>query len=185
MARTVPAAVAPHLTGTIVRPILMAEMEFDSGRVNMWNGIGSLVEESRTWIGIGNLGSISPVTETASVKATGLDFTLSGIDSDLLSIALAEDYQERDATLWMGFMDTSDNSYVGRIQIFKGRMDVMVIDEDGDKSAISVSTESILIGLERARERRFTNEDQKSQYPDDDGFEYVTSLQQKDIAWGR
>ena len=141
--------------------------------------------EGNVFVGVGNLGPVSPITETASVKATGLDFTMAGIDANLLSIALTEDYQERNATLWLGFMDTSNNSYIDRIQVFKGRMDVMTIEEGGDGAVISVSTESILVGLERARERRFTHEDQQAQYAGDLGFEFVASLQQKDVAWGR
>lgn len=185
MARTVASTIVSEITGAVVRPILLAELEFDSGVVRVWNGVGTLTISGNPFTGIGNLGSISPVTETAQVKSTGLDMTLSAIDSDLLSIAMTEDYQERNATLWLGFMDTSTNAYIDRIQMFKGRMDVMTIEESGDQSVISLSTESILVGLERARERRFTDQDQKSQYPTDLGFEFVTSLQQKDIAWGR
>ena len=185
MARTLSSTIVSQVTGTVVRPIFMAAMEFDSGTINVWNGIGDITVASTVFAGIGNFGTVSPIVETAAVKATGLDFKLSGIDSDQLSIAMTEDYQERSATLWIGFMDTSDNSYLDRVQIFKGRMDVMTIEEAGETSTISVSTESILIALERARERRYTDEDQKSQYPGDRGFEQVPSLQQKDIPWGR
>lgn len=184
MTRTVVSTIVSEVTGTVVRPILLGEMEFDSGVIRVWNGIGTLPISGNDFSGIGNLGSISPIVETASVKSTGLDLTLSGVDSSLLSIALTEDYQERNATMWIGFMD-SGNAYIDRIQMYKGRMDVMTIDEEGDSSVISVSTESVLVGLERARERRFTDQDQQSQYSGDLGFEFVTSLQQKDIPWGR
>jgi hypothetical protein len=185
MARIVASTIVSQITSANVRPILMAELEFDSGVTRLWNGIGSVTIEGNEFIGVGSLGSISPITETAQIKSTGLDFTMAGVDSTLLALALTEDYQERAATLWLGFMDPDDNSYIDRLQIYKGRMDVMTIEEAGDTSVISVSTESILVGLERARERRFTDEDQKTQYPNDKGFEFVASLQQKDVAWGR
>jgi|TARA_Y100000034_G_C6657441_1_gene288084 hypothetical protein len=185
MARTVASAIVTEITGAVVRPILLAELAFTSETIRVWNGIGDITVSSDVFTGIGTLGTVSPIIETATVKATGVDFALSGIPSGLLSIALTEDYQERLATLWLGFMDTSDNSFIDRLQIYKGRMDVMTIEEEGETSTISLSTESILVGLERPRERRYTDQDQKSQFPADKGFEFVTSLQEKDVPWGR
>jgi hypothetical protein len=61
----------------------------------------------------------------------------------------------------------------------------MNIEENADTSVISVTAENVLIKLERPVVRRFTNEDQKSRFPDDRGLEYVAGLQDKDILWGR
>ena len=44
---------------------------------------------------------------------------------------------------------------------------------------------NVLIDLNRSRVRRYTNEDQQIDYPTDVGFEYVQSLQDFEIKWGR
>jgi hypothetical protein len=48
-----------------------------------------------------------------------------------------------------------------------------------------LTAESRLIDLERSRERRYTSEDQKIDYPNDKGLEFIADLQDKEIVWGR
>jgi hypothetical protein len=50
---------------------------------------------------------------------------------------------------------------------------------------VSISYESRLIDLERSRESRYTNEDQQRAFPGDRGFEFVPSLQDLSLTWGR
>jgi hypothetical protein len=69
--------------------------------------------------------------------------------------------------------------------MFSGFMDVMTINEGADYSEIILTLENKLLQLERSRERRYTDADQKIDYPNDDGFEFVTTLQDKEIVWGR
>jgi len=57
---------------------------------------------------------------------------------------------------------------------------------DGPESAtIEMRVENKLIDLERARVARYTSGYQKSVYPGDLGLDFVESLQDKDIVWGR
>lgn len=71
------------------------------------------------------------------------------------------------------------------ILLFDGRLDTGTIEDGGDRSAIILSYESRLIDLERARERRYTDEDQRIDYPEDAGFAYVAALQDQVFTWGR
>ena len=48
-----------------------------------------------------------------------------------------------------------------------------------------MTVESRLIDLERARDWRYTSENQKSLYPNDKGLDFVVDLQDMPIAWGR
>jgi hypothetical protein len=68
--------------------------------------------------------------------------------------------------------------------LFEGKLDVPVINEGAEASNISISYESRLIDLLRPRESRFTDEDQKREFPGDLGCEFVISLQDKSIKWG-
>jgi len=61
----------------------------------------------------------------------------------------------------------------------------MVISDSGQSAEIAISVENRLIEFERTRVRRNTAEDQKIDYPNDKGFEFVTEIQEKDIVWGR
>ena len=58
-------------------------------------------------------------------------------------------------------------------------------DRAGTYSTISIAVENKLVAFERSKVRRYTAEDQKIDHPTDKGFEFVTSIVQKEIIWGR
>jgi len=64
-------------------------------------------------------------------------------------------------------------------------MDQMNIEETADTCTVELTLENKLVDLERARVARFTSAYQKSLYPGDLGLDFVESLQDKEIVWGR
>ena len=69
--------------------------------------------------------------------------------------------------------------------LFNGQMDKMNIEDTGETANVSINCESKLISLQDPRVRRYTLEDQKLNFPNDKGLEFIPSLQNKDITWGR
>lgn len=190
----------------VVYPFFATELRFDDNIIRMWTGQGTLVLEDGTeWIGLGQLLSISSIEETSEMAVKGATITLSGIPSELLSLALSTPYQGRVAKIYFGtFLRDSllqeTGNYIlleggGRInleimskgfnELFSGYMDQMNIEESGETSSIELAVENKLIDLERARVARFTSGYQKSIYPDDDGLNFIEDLQDKKIPWGR
>jgi hypothetical protein len=165
-------------------PILLCEMDFLSGTTRLWNGVGSITWGGQTYTGAGQFGSVSPVEESTDISAKGITLSLNGIPSDIIAIALLDDYQGRAAKVWLGALNSSGAIVTDPIQIFGGRMDVMSISDSGDTGSISLTAENRLIDLNRARERRFTDEDQQIDFPGDKGFEFVAGIQDKPIYWG-
>ena len=123
--------------------------------------------------------------ESAEVQANNLTITLSGIPSSLISSALNETYQGRSCKVHLGVLNDSGAVVSDPYLLFSGRMDLMNIDDGGQTCTISVSAESRLIDLDRTRERRYTSEDQKIDFPNDKGLEFIADLQDKEIIWGR
>ena len=68
--------------------------------------------------------------------------------------------------------------------VLAGRMDTMSWSE-GETATVSLTVESRLADLERPRARRYTDSDQQAEYPGDLAFQYVQSLVEKEITWGR
>ena len=64
-------------------------------------------------------------------------------------------------------------------------MDTMVLNDGGETATIQVTVENRLIEFERTRIRRYTAEDQKIDYPNDKGLEFVAEMAEKEIVWGR
>ncbi len=183
MSRNLTTAVQNELAASELEPFFAIKLAFDSGDVRIWTGYNDITIASETYIGGGQLLSISPVEETVEVAAKGINFALNGIDSNLVSVALTESYQGRSAKVYLGVL-SSGAVVADPYLLFDGRMDVMTIEDGGDTANISLSAESRLIDLERARISRYTDNDQQNKFSGDTALRYVSSLQEKEIAWG-
>ena len=184
------------------------ELFFDTATLRFWSGLGEITFNGDVYTGSGAMIQISSVDETIDVSARGATLTLSGLPSELLSLAIQEPYQGRKCNIYYGALDanktlmlTEDGENLvtesGRridlsfgeasamAQIFSGYMDRMDIDESGETSTIGLYVESRLIDLKRARIKRYTSENQKAKFPNDKGFDFVEDLQQKKFTWGR
>jgi hypothetical protein len=183
MSRNLTTAVQNELAASELQPFFAIKLAFDSGDVKLWTGYGDITVASETYTGGGQLLSISPIEETVEIAARGVNLALNGINSSLVSVALTESYQGRSAKVYLGVISSGavvSDPYL----VFDGRMDVMTIEDSGDTANISLSAESRLIDLERARVRRYTDNDQQNQFAGDTSLRFVADLQDKEIAWG-
>jgi len=185
VARGLSAGLEGAVTASTLYPIILIEANLDSGDILMWSGVGDLVYDGKTYLGAGQVLSIGEVVETQSVEARGASFTLSGVPSSLVSLALAENYQNRPVKMYLAALD-ADGAMLGTpYPIFSGKADVMEVAAGADSATITVSAENDLIILQRTNERRRTPEDQKTKYSGDTFFDKVIALQSKDYVWGK
>jgi hypothetical protein len=181
MSRDITTPVLGALDDDVISPFFAVDLDFDSVPLYLWSGYGNLTIGSKVYLGAGDVLNISSITETAEVSARGATITLSGVPSSKITLALQTPYQGRECRIYFGVV-SDPNDYV---EVFSGEIDQMNVEESGDSASISVTVENVLIRLERPVIRRLTNEDQKSRYPDDKGLEFVASLQEKELFWGK
>jgi hypothetical protein len=143
------------------------------------------LNKAETYIGAGDLLKISEIQETSDLQANGASVTLSGVNTALVGLARDQDYQGKRMSVSLGAIDDVANVIVSPVNLFTGFMDVMTINDGGTYSDISVTCENKLIAFEKAYIRRYTDNDQKIEHPTDNGFEYVASIQEKEIVWGK
>lgn len=185
MSRNLSSAMESAVEADLVRPIVLVTCAFDSGDLNLWNGIGDLTVNSVDYVGAGTLLNIGEIAESSELQANGITVTLSGITDPLLAKARDEDYQGRELTVKLGAMDAANAVITNPVTVFSGFMDTMVINDSSETATIQVNVENRLIEFERTRIRRYTAEDQKIDYPNDKGLEFVAEMAEKEIVWGR
>ena len=208
MSRDLPTSLATELLAAEITPFFAVELFFQTSTLRFWSGLGEQIIDGDIYVGSGNMLAISTIDETSEVAARGATLTLSGIPSELISLALSEPYQGRKCKIYFGALDArgdflllEDGSFLLNengsafsiatdtesvmAEIFTGYIDQMNIDEGAETSTIAVGVESRLIDLQRPRVRRYTHESQKSRFPNDLGFQFVNDLQDKKFAWGR
>jgi hypothetical protein len=185
MSRTLTSGMQTASEASLVRPFFLIDLEFTSGSVYLWTGHGDLSWNSNTYIGAGDIMELSAFDETTDLGAAGASVTLTGIKSSLVTKARDENYQGRPIHIRLGAFDSTASIITDPVIVFTGFMDIMTINEAAEVSTIQVSAENRLIQIERRNERRYTDNDHKIDFPNDKGFEFVATIQEKEIVWGR
>lgn len=183
MSRGLTAGMITQLNAARLQPIILFEGEFDTGTLRLWTGIGELSWNSLTWTGAGNLLAITPIEETRSTRAIGIGVSLNGISSEVISLVLAHARLKKVGTVYLGCV-ANDAVVADPVIAYRGFLDVPSIEDFGERCNITVTYESELIDLQRARIRRYTDNDLKLDYAEDNGFQYVAELQDKEVLWG-
>ncbi|CUH60230.1 hypothetical protein [Thalassobacter stenotrophicus] len=166
-------------------PAIFFEGEFASGWVRLWTGPHDIEWNDHIWTGAGALIGLGALEETSEVVASGTTVSLSGVPMNLIGLAIEEARQGKPGRIWLAMLTPDREVIANPVQAFSGRLDVPEISEDGASCTITISYESRLIDLGTARSWRYTHESQQVLHPGDRGFEHVTSIQDKEITWGR
>ena len=189
MARDITSAFNTAIKDTVVQPIFAIELEFSDGTLRFWTGYGDITMtaggSSKTFTGTGDLLNISPIGESSTLQMQGITVALTGIKSSLISTALTAQYTNRNGTLYMGLLNSSGAVIADVYTLFKGKMDVLNINEGAETSTITLKIESRLVSFDLPLNRMYTLEDQQVDYSTDLGFEFISNLQDKEIIWGK
>jgi hypothetical protein len=185
MPRAMTADYLAAIQSAALRPALFVEANFTSGPIYVWSGVGPIIWGGKTWTGLGSLGNVSMIEEGAIVEAKGITLTLSGIDPTMLTGILDEFQVGLPAIVSLGLFDAAGALIADPVGCFVGQMDQPTLDVTGTSATISINCESRLIEMNVAVDRRYTNEDQQRDYPGDRGLEFVNSIQEAQIYWGR
>ena len=189
MARNITDAFNTAIINKVVRPIMAVELDFSDGVLRMWNGYGNLTMtadgSSKTFTGQGDLLSLTSIDESSTLSMSGITLTLAGVKSSLISTALSANYTNKNGAVYLGLFDTSQNVVADVYTLFKGKMDVLNIQEGQDTALITLKLESRLVTFEKAANRMYTLEDQQVDFSNDVGFEFIPDLQDKEIIWGK
>ena len=145
MTQRLSATLAAETAQPVVRPVLMALFDFAGGAVRAWSGVGDLVWEGQTWVGVGSFGAVGPIEETTEVRATGARFQLSGVPSGLLNEVVGVSVQGRRARLWLAFMAEDWGGFIeAPVLLFDGRMDMVEVTDGGRIATIALAAENRL-----------------------------------------
>ena len=188
MTRTLTNTIISELDNDTVRPFFAVKLEFPSGTLRLWTGLFDITISSETYTGVGSFLGISSVEESEELKATGLELTLSGIPTSLIGTMLTDNYQGSLVTVFFGFLNETDqpqSALADPFVVYKGLADTLELSENTENVTAKLKVESRLIAMEEARNRRYTDEDQKIDFSTDTSLRFVAGLQDKEITWGK
>lgn len=151
--------------------------------VYLATGNQTITHGGHDWLGTGAMGSVEEVADTAG-QFKSLRFTLTGVQSAYLSVALATNLKNVACTLSLCVLTVGDEKTVADVlQVFTGKMDQMPIQLAGGTCTISAVAEHAGVAYARAKPLRYTDDDQQRLYPGDTCCRFVVSQSQKLDVW--
>ena len=186
--RNLSAATKQATTEDVIAPIFMMSAVFPEGEVFLWTGTGSIDWNGEAWDGIGDFLTIDIATETMDGSSQGSSVVVGGIDSDLFNSITLGDYQGGRAKLWLGMLDIDDGSVKDTpYLLFSGLLDSDEMEDDGSSVNLKINVEHRMADLLRAREYRYTDQDQQALHPgeNDKGLEFMGSMVDVQLKWGK
>lgn len=159
----------------------LAEFHFDSGTLYLTDCPHDVSYAGQTWVSAYGIAAIGDTTEMAG-EATGLVFTLSGVNSTLMSLAFNEPMQGRAvvmrlAALSAGTVYADDNMWTGTLDV-----PTITRTENGTMQ-ISISAENPLSRWDKPNLVRHSHEDQQRFYPGDMFYSFAARLTDATIIW--
>lgn len=191
MPRNINSTTATALASSLTYLGIFVTLSLPSTQVNIWSGMGAMLynppgsgtSDTFTFLGVGKLGAVSAVDESTSVYANGVRLTLEGVDPTTVSEALTEIPVGSLCEILLGVI--SAGAVVGAlIPIFLGYTDQVTILDTVQTCTVTIDVESKLAQLQRNREYRYTDQQQRELYPNDGGLKYVSTLQNWQGTWG-
>jgi hypothetical protein len=131
---------------------------------------------------------VSPIQSSEDFHANGLELGIYGLPGDALRNVRglrSPDYKGRPAKFIFAFMDRSFQRVVHPLAryYFIDRVDYFVDPEKGSACVVALETE--VRKASRSTQRRYTDADQKNEFPGDKGFEFVPYLNSGvEAKWG-
>jgi hypothetical protein len=159
-------------------------MDFSTSIERVHSAVGTISWGGNNWTGVGTLGKISVLQEGVEVRPQKIKLTLSGLDSNMVSHAMDEEYHGRDVRIYRG---TCDADYVLNADpdiVWSGFMDHMTITLDQGSGVIELVCENQLARWDVPRPQRFDNADQQARFAGDLFFEYQAQMQEYSPTWG-
>lgn len=179
--RTFTAPALSALAQPTVPLVVLVEMALTVPlRVNTsgWN----ITYGGNVYQGVGILGTIEPIDESAGSIASQR-FSLSGVPSSQIALALGEQVQGKAVTIYSAIYDRDTYQLLDAVVEWAGRLDVFNIVEQGDTCTLQATADHAGIDLLRPNTVRYSNDDQLRLFPSDVGFQYVIDQSDVPIVW--
>lgn len=168
------------LTGSALGMVLLVEMGLSSTIRLATCGI-DLSWGGNTWLG-GRMLGVDPIRSQGG-EVQGLRFSLTGVPSDALALALAEQVQGKPCTVYTAVLSSDTQEILDVLLAWSGTLDQMPISHGVDTSTVSVTAEHRGITFARPRPLRYTDTDQKRLFPGDRSMEFLVSQSNHPDIW--
>lgn len=161
--------------------VLLVEMLLSSP-VRLCSAPYPVVHFSNTFDGVGTFGSIEEVADSPGENKQ-LRFTISGVPSEALALAMGEDIRNKPCNVWVAILDPDTHAVLDAPLLWAGTLDQMPIRMGNETSTISITAEHRGVTFGRPKPLRYTDVDQQRLFPGDTSHRFITSQANQKLVW--
>lgn len=183
MARTLTTAVKNELATNSLQPINLLFLNVSTG-LRFTDHYKNVTYDSNTYTASSLFTKLSSVTESSEIQVSNITVTFTGADQTITSIFLSNDYIEKEAEIYKGFIGSNEAVIADPFLLFKGRIESFSISETLKDSKVNISIASHWADFSKVEGRKTNTGSQQIHFSGDLGFEFASQTVQ-DIKWGR
>lgn len=166
---------------------LLVTLDFAAGAKRVFNGLGTLVFNGQTFLGLGEYGAIDVVGESTDLRpANPVRFTLAGVDPTTISSAMTRsEYYGRSIRIDICILD-SNMQVLTPIEnaVWEGRMDRIGVNRDLPSAVIELICEDRMVIFDQTIGALYTSEFQALTDSSDTLFDQSPFVRNKVVNWG-
>lgn len=180
--RTITTDAADVLAGPRMGLALLVHMAFGTA-VRLASGSVAISHDGQLYYGAGALGSVEAITDAVDNTTQGLRFTLSGVPSEYVSLALQDTARGVACNVRLAVLHPDTHALVDAPLIWSGVLDQMAISYGAGSCSIGVSAIHKGALLRRPKPLRYTDGDQQRLFTGDTSLRFLVSQSQKQDVW--
>jgi hypothetical protein len=185
---------AASLSSSVRGVAWLADLEFVSGTVYYTSAPVTITANGHTYLGVGDLATVSPVGESEDSAADKITLGFSLVNTAMLAATLGnvDNYRGQRARLWLQLFDDKFQPSGVPVKRWAGFMDRVSVERKaadpltGGPATARLNLECSRAGMARARNitgLRLTDAQQQQRYPGDLGLQYVQTLIEAPTVW--
>ena len=175
-------ALRPHIASGSPEKSLAARRAVDLPILQyrtLWSGDHDMTMDGKIWRGVGSIIDITPSSDTIGPPNARFSLTLRATDPNLRAALLVDRGPLEVVVRWAYSLDERQ-TWTPITRVFRGRLSRPVLD--AGTCTVELETDSGDIPV--AESRYWSDNDQRSHYPGDRGFEFVKQLSEGvEILW--
>lgn len=184
--------VRDYLKGGTIQIANLVELDFAFGVERYWSGVHELSHDGAVWYPTGNLGTITPLESSQDLRANGVELSIFlPMQDDLETPTVnfknisSSDYKGRIARVTTAFFDENFQNVFHTLNR-RYSMDAVSYSIDPQNGAsITLRCESELLAKGKRRVKKWTDTQQRDDYPGDLSMQYLSYLSSNvQVKWG-
>lgn len=171
-----------HLSRDSVRLAYFVELDLNPQAL-IHSGVGEITHKGKTYVGVGNLGSVDSVRQSGEMESNAVRLSLSGLDNGLLDLALTGKFILKNCRIYLGALDEDNKTVLAMDLLFSGFVANVNVNA-GESNYIELSINNKMDKWRGGKPDRFSDESHLARHAGDNFFQYLAKTSTMDVRWG-